>query len=74
MSNHKGLPETVFMLKKKLYIKAKQERNFDFMHCMIEFIGLTCLERLGVRLSLTMANLVWMVSIVSIQACPNDGL
>ena len=30
MLNHKGLPEAVFTLRKKLYIKAKQEPRFRF--------------------------------------------
>jgi len=43
--------------------KTDRSRSFDSTHCMIESTGKTCLQRHGIRLSLTTAVLAWMESV-----------
>ena len=58
--NERGLPEAVFKLRKRLYIKAKRSRSFDAIRCMIGFCGQTCLRRRGTKWLRTTVHLGWM--------------
>jgi len=58
--NGDGLPGKVFLLRQKLYRKAKREPKFRFTSCTIGFVGRTCCGRPGTGWPETVEHPGWM--------------